>query len=60
MGFPGAKVGDLDIVGLPEENTADDADKIVIYDDSDGSNKSMTRANFLAGISGAGESIYGK
>lgn len=42
--------GDIDIVGLPAETTADNADLIAIYDNSATTNKKMTRANFLAGL----------
>ena len=55
MGYQSAGGGDLDINGLPEEMTANDADKVVIYDDSEGANRSMSRANFLSGITGAWE-----
>lgn len=37
------------ITGQTEETTADDADSILIYDDSGTALKKMTRANFLAG-----------
>ena len=59
MGYQSAGGGDLDINGLPEEMTANDADKVVIYDDSEGANRSMSRANFLSGITGAGEANTG-
>lgn len=42
----------LDIAGGTAATTADDADLIAIYDDSATANRVMTRANFLAGISG--------
>lgn len=44
----------LDITGLSASTTADDADLIVIYDDTAGANRKQTRAHFLAGISGTG------
>lgn len=43
----------VDIDGLTAETTADNADTIVVYDDSASANRKMTRANFLAGISAA-------
>jgi hypothetical protein len=41
----------VDINGTTAETSAADADKILIYDASAAALKSMTRANFLAGIS---------
>lgn len=40
----------VDINGTTAETTTDNADKILIYDNSAGALKSMTRANFLAGV----------
>jgi len=40
----------VDIAGTTDEPSADNADLILIYDDSASALKSMTRANFLAGI----------
>lgn len=40
----------VDINGTAAETSADNADKILIYDDSAAGLKSMTRANFLSGI----------
>lgn len=42
----------LDIHNLPEETTADDADEVAIYNDSESAIYRMTRSNFLAGVSG--------
>lgn len=48
----------IDIAGLPDEATADNADSIIIRDNSDGGNiKEMTRANFLAGVGAGGTPI---
>lgn len=41
---------DLDVPGLTAETTNDDADLIVIYDDSASAHRKMTRANFLSGM----------
>lgn len=46
-----AKLAASAITGQTEETTADDADSILIYDDSGTALKKMTRANFLAGTS---------
>ena len=43
----------VDINGTTAESSADDADEILIWDDSAGARKKMTRANFLAGIGSA-------
>lgn len=40
----------VDINGTTAETSADNADKVLIYDNSAGALKSMTRANFLTGI----------
>lgn len=40
----------VDINGTTAETSADNADKILIYDNSASALKSMTRANFLSGI----------
>ena len=40
----------VDINGTTAETVADNADKILIYDNSATATKSMTRANFLSGI----------
>jgi len=40
----------VDINGTTVETSADNADKVLIYDNSAGALKSMTRANFLTGI----------
>lgn len=40
----------VDINGTTAETSADNADKVLIYDNSATALKSMTRANFLAGI----------
>lgn len=40
----------VDITGTTAETTADNADKILIFDNSATALKSMTRANFLSGI----------
>lgn len=40
----------VDINGTTAETSADNADKILIWDDSASARKSMTRANFLSGI----------
>jgi hypothetical protein len=42
----------VDIVNTTAETTADDADLILIYDDTASANRVMTRAHFLSGISG--------
>lgn len=42
------------ITGLTAETTADNADLILIYDDSAGALRKMTRANFTAGGGGSG------
>lgn len=42
------------ITGQTAENTADDADWILIYDDSAGALRKMTRANFATGLGGGG------
>jgi hypothetical protein len=47
----------LDIAGGTAATTADDADLVVLYDDSATANRVMTRANFLAGISGGGDDM---
>ena len=47
-------IAGLDIAGGTAATTADDADLVVLYDDSATANRVMTRANFLAGISGGG------
>lgn len=43
----------VDISGTTAETSADDADLILIYDNSGTALKSMTRANFLSGVGGA-------
>lgn len=40
----------VDINGTTAETSADNADKLLIYDNSAGALKSMTRSNFLSGI----------
>ena len=40
------------ITGKTAETTVDDADLILIYDDTAGALRQMTRANFVAGVSG--------
>jgi len=50
-------IAGLDIAGGTAATTADDADLIVLYDDSATANRVMTRANFLAGISGGGDDM---
>ena len=40
----------VDISGTTAESSADDADLMLIYDDSASALKSMSRANFLAGV----------
>ena len=42
----------LDINGITEESTINDADTLVIYDDSTSAIKKITRANLLEGIGG--------
>lgn len=39
--------GPVDITGLTAETTNDDADLLVVYDDTAGANRKMTRANFF-------------
>ncbi|MDB4726433.1 hypothetical protein OAF54_03260, partial [bacterium] len=39
-----------DINGLTAETSADNADEIVIYDNTAGANRKMSRANFLTGV----------
>lgn len=46
----GASSQVTDVDGLTAETTADNADTIIIYDDSASANRKMTRANFLAGV----------
>ena len=43
----------VDISGTTAETSADDADLVLIHDDSAGAKRSMTRANFLSGIAQA-------
>jgi hypothetical protein len=42
----------IDIPSLTNETSADNADTIVIYDSTATAHREMTRANFLAGVSG--------
>lgn len=44
----------VDIAGTTEEATADNADMVLIYDDSASELRSMSRSNFLAGVGGGG------
>ena len=54
-GAPGAGGGgtapDDNFITLTEESSADNADFVLIYDDSASAYRKMTRANFLAGLS---------
>ena len=50
-------IAGLDIAGGTAATTADDADLVVLYDDSATANRVITRANFLAGISGGGDDM---
>lgn len=42
----------VDIAGTTAETSVEDADSILIHDDSAGALREMTRANFLAGVGG--------
>lgn len=43
----------LDLTALTAETAADDADLVVVHDDSAGARRKMTRANFLANVGAA-------
>ena len=48
-----SKLATTSITGQTSEATANDADSILIYDDSATALRKMTRANFLSGVGGA-------
>lgn len=43
---------DIDITELTAETSADNADLVIVYDDSAGAHRKMTRGDFLTGIGG--------
>jgi len=59
--FAASTTIDMDIPSLVDEATIDNTDTVVIYDQSAGNHREMTRANFLTGIVAAPvDDVFGR